>query len=58
MDDSWRLFMLSVAMFLGSFLAGMVPLAMSLSEVCCELFIEIFNKIPLDCQFSDLISLL
>eukprot|EP00794_Sanderia_malayensis_P020130 gene20130-22102_t len=32
MYDSWRLLTLSVAMFLGSFLAGIVPLAMSLSE--------------------------
>jgi len=33
MDDFWRLSLLSLAMFVGCYLAGSIPLALSLSEV-------------------------
>lgn len=33
MDDFWRLSVLSLAMFIGCYLAGSIPLALNLSEV-------------------------
>lgn len=33
MDEFWRLVLLAVAMFIGCYLAGSIPLVLSLSEV-------------------------
>ena len=35
MDETWTLILLSLAMLVGCYLAGSIPLAMSLSEVKC-----------------------